>query len=114
MTMTREPAARAMPKGARSTPGGARSTPEGTRSTPDETRSTPEGARSTRDGLRSAPDGARFVVVHPLDDLAEAKVAVESLGPMRLTRGARLALLSLRLYLLLMTALLVVHLVFQR
>ena len=43
-----------------------------------------------------------FVVVHPLDDVPEAKVDTENLGPMRMTLAVRLSLLSLRAYLALM------------
>lgn len=52
-----------------------------------------------------------FVVIHPLDDLPEQKVDTESLGPMALTRSARLSLLSLRGYLILMLLLVVYHVV---
>ena len=44
----------------------------------------------------------RFVVIHPLDDLPEAKVVTESLGPMAMTPSVRASLLSLRAYLVLM------------
>ena len=43
-----------------------------------------------------------FVVIHPLDDLPEAKVDTESLGPMAMTSSVRISLLSLRAYLVLM------------
>jgi len=43
-----------------------------------------------------------FVVVHPLDDLPEEKVDIESLGPMPMTASVRISLLSLRAYLVLM------------
>ncbi len=43
-----------------------------------------------------------FVVVHPLDDVAEPKVDIESLGPMPMTPSVRLSLLSLRAYLVFM------------
>ncbi|HJT89373.1 MAG TPA: hypothetical protein VJ732_16005 [Bryobacteraceae bacterium] len=43
-----------------------------------------------------------FVVVHPLDDLPEEKVDIESLGPMAMTTSVRISLLSLRAYLVLM------------
>ena len=64
-------------------------------------------------GRGAAPE-RRFVVVHPLDDEAEPKVEVHRLGRMKMTRTVKVALLVLRLYLLLMTALLVVHVFFQR
>jgi hypothetical protein len=43
-----------------------------------------------------------FVVVHPLDDVPEEKVDIESLGPMPMTASVRISLLSLRAYLVLM------------
>ncbi len=43
-----------------------------------------------------------FVVVHPLDDVPEEKVDIESLGPMPMTATVRLSLFSLRAYLVLM------------
>ena len=47
-----------------------------------------------------------FTIVHPLDDVAEEKVDTESLGPMDMTRTARVCLFALRGYLLLMFGLL--------
>jgi hypothetical protein len=44
----------------------------------------------------------RWVVIHPLDDVAEEKVDTAALGPMRMTTSVRLSLLSLRAYLILM------------
>ena len=52
-----------------------------------------------------------FVVIHPLDDVPEAKVDTEALGPMPMTRTVRLSLLSLRAYLILMVLLVVYHVV---
>jgi len=52
-----------------------------------------------------------FVVVHPLDDVPEAKVDTEALGPMAMTRSVRLSLFSLRAYLVLMVLLVVYHVV---
>jgi hypothetical protein len=46
-----------------------------------------------------------WLVVHPLDDTPEQKVDMTLLGRMRLTRGTRLALLSLRCYLVLIIVL---------
>jgi hypothetical protein len=43
-----------------------------------------------------------FVVVHPLDDVPEAKVDTDSLGPMPMTASVRISLVSLRAYLVLM------------
>ena len=50
-----------------------------------------------------------FVVIHPLDDVPEAKVDTENLGPMRMTLSVRLSLLSLRAYLVLMMLLVFYH-----
>jgi len=50
-----------------------------------------------------------FRVIHPLDDAPEAKVKTSGLGPMRMTATAKIALLVLRGYLLLMTSLLLFH-----
>jgi len=47
-----------------------------------------------------------FVVVHPLDDVAEEEVATEHLGPMPMTRTVKVCLFALRGYLLLMVGLL--------
>ena len=44
----------------------------------------------------------QFVVIHPLDDQPEQKVDMESLGPMPMTKGVRLSLMSLRAYLVVM------------
>lgn len=44
----------------------------------------------------------RYVVIHPLDDRPEEKVDVGRLGPMAMTRTVRVALFSLRAYLMLM------------
>jgi hypothetical protein len=52
-----------------------------------------------------------FVVIHPLDDVPEAKVDTEGLGPMPMTRTVRLSLMSLRAYLILMVLLVVYHVV---
>jgi len=52
-----------------------------------------------------------FVVIHPLDDVPEAKVDTEALGPMAMTRAVRLSLFSLRAYLILMVLLVVYHVV---
>jgi hypothetical protein len=50
-----------------------------------------------------------FVVIHPLDDAPEAKVDIESLGPMPMTLTVRLSLYSLRAYLVLMMLLVLYH-----
>jgi hypothetical protein len=46
-----------------------------------------------------------YVVVHPLDDVPEEKVDIESLGPMPMTASVKWSLVSLRAYLLLMITL---------
>ena len=50
-----------------------------------------------------------FVVVHPLDDVPEAKVDIEHLGPMAMTASVRISLISLRAYLVLMVLLVFYH-----
>ena len=52
-----------------------------------------------------------FLVVHPLDDVPEVKVALDSLGFMPMTRSARIALFSLRVYLILMVLLVIYHVI---
>jgi hypothetical protein len=47
----------------------------------------------------------RFRVVHPLDDVPEAKCSPEALGKMAMTPAVRISLLLLRSYLLVMVAL---------
>jgi hypothetical protein len=51
------------------------------------------------------PPAHHYVVLHPLDDRPEAKVDTASLGRMPMTRTVRIALLSLRAYLLVMCGL---------
>jgi hypothetical protein len=46
-----------------------------------------------------------YVVVHPLDDKPEEKIDTSALGRMPMTRAAKLSLLSLRVYLLVMLGL---------
>ena len=50
-----------------------------------------------------------FIVVHPLDDVAEEKVNTAGVGPLRLTTSVKLSLMALRGYLILMTLLLLYH-----
>lgn len=50
-----------------------------------------------------------FIVVHPLDDVAEEKVNTAGVGPLRLTTSVKLSLMALRGYLILMTFLLLYH-----
>jgi len=52
------------------------------------------------------PERPAFVVVHPLDDVQEAKVETEHLGPMQMTRTVKVCLYALRGDLLLMFGLL--------
>ena len=51
----------------------------------------------------------RYLVVHPLDDIPEAKVDTSALGPMPLTMSVRLSLFALRGYLVLMILLVLYH-----
>jgi hypothetical protein len=46
-----------------------------------------------------------FRVIHPLDDTAEEKVNVDSLGLMPMIRSVKWSLIALRTYLVLMIAL---------
>jgi hypothetical protein len=55
---------------------------------------------------RMQQEPLEFVVVHPLDDVPEAKVETEHLGPMQMTRTVKICLFALRGYLLLMFGLL--------
>ncbi len=50
-----------------------------------------------------------FLVVHPLDDVPEAKVEIATLGPMPMTTSVKLALMTLRGYLVLMMLLVFYH-----
>lgn len=51
----------------------------------------------------------RYVVVHPLDDVAEEKIDTEQLGPMSMTATVKWSLISLRGYLVLMLLLVLYH-----
>lgn len=46
-----------------------------------------------------------YLVVHPLDDIAERKIDLRDLGPMPMTPTVRWSLFTLRLYLILMIGL---------
>jgi hypothetical protein len=63
--------------------------------------------------LRPAPitdvPANSFVVIHPLDDVPEQKADTASLGPMPMTVSARLSLMALRGYLVLMILLVLYH-----
>ena len=48
-------------------------------------------------------------VVHPLDDEPEQKRQTEGLGPIAMTRVVRISLMVLRVYLILMTLMLIYH-----
>lgn len=50
-----------------------------------------------------------FVVVHPLDEVPEQKVDISALGPMTMTTSAKLSLMALRGYLILMMLLVLYH-----
>ncbi|HEY3840137.1 MAG TPA: hypothetical protein VGL72_26375 [Bryobacteraceae bacterium] len=50
-----------------------------------------------------------YLVVHPLDDIPEAKIDTDNLGPMPMTRSVKLSLLSLRAYLMLMILMVLYH-----
>jgi hypothetical protein len=50
-----------------------------------------------------------FVVVHPLDDVAEVKVDTSTLGAMPMTTSVRFSLMALRGYLILMMLLVLYH-----
>ena len=61
------------------------------------------------DPIEAAELKNHFVVVHPLDDLPEAKVDTANLGPMPMNLTVRLSLLSLRAYLVVMMCLVSYH-----
>jgi hypothetical protein len=54
-------------------------------------------------------DVNRFLVVHPLDDVAEQKCSSEGLGRIKMTRAVRVSLGVLRGYLIGMTLMLGYH-----
>jgi hypothetical protein len=49
------------------------------------------------------PNETRLYVIHPLDDIQEQKCTSEGLGLMELTPTVRIALTTLRVYLIAMT-----------
>ena len=57
---------------------------------------------------RRTPEGDR-IVVHPLDDVPEAKHDVSRLGRIPMTPAVRWSLIALRGYLILMTLLVLFH-----
>jgi hypothetical protein len=52
-----------------------------------------------------------FVVVHPLDDIAEEKVDASGLGTMPMTTSVKVSLMALRGYLILMMLLVLYHVI---
>ncbi|PSH05418.1 MAG: hypothetical protein CXZ00_01630 [Acidobacteria bacterium] len=58
--------------------------------------------------LNEVPEG-HYLVVHPLNDVAEEKVDTSALGPMPMTTSVRLSLMALRGYLVLMALLVGYH-----
>jgi hypothetical protein len=61
--------------------------------------------------IENTIDETEFLVIHPLDDLPEQKVETAHLGAMRMTPMVRLSLAALRVYLVLMSALVLYHVV---
>jgi len=59
--------------------------------------------------IDNEPEGDFFYVVHPLDDLPEAKVKSDHLPPLKMTPTVRWSLLVLRAYLIVMMLLLLYH-----
>jgi len=57
------------------------------------------------------PNLEQYTVIHPLDDVREQKIDISRLGPMKLTRPARAALMALRAYFILMLMLVIYHVV---
>ncbi len=53
--------------------------------------------------LTTPPPTEALYVLHPLDDIREQKCTSEGLGPMHLTPTVRIALTTLRVYLIAMT-----------
>jgi hypothetical protein len=53
----------------------------------------------------------KFLVVHPLDDVREEKVDTASLGRMSMTVSAKISLMALRGYLVLMMLLVLYHVI---
>jgi len=53
----------------------------------------------------------QFVVVHPLDDVREEKVDTASLGRLSMTTSAKISLMALRGYLVLMMLLVLYHVI---
>jgi hypothetical protein len=56
-------------------------------------------------------DPGYFLVIHPLDDISEQKIESDHLPPMEMTRSVRWSLISLRVYLIVMIALFMYHVI---
>jgi hypothetical protein len=59
--------------------------------------------------IENAMEEREFLVIHPLDDVLEEKVAIKHLGPIRMTPVMRLSLLALRGYPMAMILLVLYH-----
>lgn len=59
--------------------------------------------------LEKAMEDREFLVIHPLDDVQEKKLDTKHLGPMRMTPTVRVALWTLRGYLITMMLLVFYH-----
>ena len=59
--------------------------------------------------LRNAQAMEVFEVVHPLRDKPENKLQTTGLGPIAMTQGVKISLMVLRVYLTLITLMLVYH-----
>lgn len=57
----------------------------------------------------STPNTYEMKVVHPLDDDPEQKRGTEGLGPIEMTPVVKISLMVLRVYLILMTLMLLYH-----
>lgn len=57
----------------------------------------------------TVPNTYAMKVVHPLDDKPEQKRQTEGLGPIEMTRAVKISLMVLRVYLILMTLMLIYH-----
>jgi hypothetical protein len=56
-------------------------------------------------------EASYFLVIHPLDDIPEQKIESDHLPPMEMTRSVRWSLISLRVYLIVMIALFMYHVI---
>ncbi len=69
---------------------------------PEQTTTDTEAARIAGRRIERLPDG-KYLVVHPLDDVAEHKCDTENLAYAPMTPMVRWSLIALRSYLILMT-----------